>query len=73
MSLWIIGDGNSARWHLAVRGEPAYAGHKNLRTRCTGKALYSTWGVSTQEFGRPNEIEHAVCARCDAMLAKEPA
>lgn len=61
---WIIGSGNAARWHV---GQVTSNG--NGQTLC-GRHLYSPYGISHKAADRPSEIEHAVCARCDAALAR---
>ena len=71
--LWIIGAGDSARWHLGESRKSTYGTGRHYYARCTGKQVYSVWGVSHVECERPKEIEHAVCKRCDRLLTQETA
>ena len=67
---WVLGASPGAKWHLAWRFKSAFSQTVHFRTVCTGKSLYSVWGVTTWEGTRPKELENAVCKRCDAILAR---
>jgi hypothetical protein len=67
---WIIGDGDKARWHVANRRTSEY-GTTSYVPICSGRPLYSPWGIASRFCERPSEIEHAVCKKCEAALAKE--
>lgn len=68
--LWVLGQTSRSKWHAATKRPSDYGGTDQFIKACDGKAMYSPYGVTNMTCDRPSEIEHGVCPRCEAALAK---